>query len=339
MILTPRERASVQSLLRSANSCGTIFRAFRRSDLDASPAQQYRMVCQVKCGTRACADCLQAIRARAAARCESDYGMFVTLTLPPDYGDVREAWRKIGTDLRRWLKAVRKEARKRDGALLRISQESEMLADIRSLERGKNPDNCSPLEYSWALEPHKSGMPHVHIALNAEWIDYSWIIELWRDITGCPSARLFGEQVYSVKGICRYLTKYITKQVLTMDLLGILKGKRLWGTSLPLLEKPDAIWEPEPAQSPSATLKMDLEVFEQYGAVEGWLPVSSKPFRYGVWVRELDLALNPIIRLDGPPVPKKTTREFIPDDVIAAAELAIQADQERYSGGWHEPCY
>jgi hypothetical protein len=133
------------------------------------------------------------------------------------------------------------------------------------------------------------------------------------------------------------LTKYITKQVLSIDLLGMQKGKRMWATTLPDVEKPESLWLEEPDQPGSVELRGELESYEAYGVDLGWEPVHGKGTRYRLWVREMGDAECPIVRLDGKTAAIKDTRAPLRESVIASAiklveEYSKKHDDEMASG-------
>jgi hypothetical protein len=96
LVLSDRQRERCRRMLEAAGSCGTSYGAFRRYiPGDGAGWTEERLVCQLKCGTRACADCDREIRQRECSRVEGPYRQFVTLGVPSAGLSIRQAWYRI----------------------------------------------------------------------------------------------------------------------------------------------------------------------------------------------------------------------------------------------------
>lgn len=98
-------------------------------------------------------------------------------------------------------------------------------------------------EYAVTTEAHKSGEPHLHIAMRSADIAKKYIKRWWHELTGAYMADL--QVVTDAKGSAKYLTKYLGK-----DLHKFGQSKRYWfskGYVLPPLEG-ERIQPPDPAR-------------------------------------------------------------------------------------------
>jgi hypothetical protein len=71
------------------------------------------------------------------------------------------------------------------------------------------------------IEKHKSGWPHLHLALVMEYVDQAWLSNQWKRLTGSPIVHI--TQVRSQRHLARYVAKYMSK-----DLAQFGTHKRYW---------------------------------------------------------------------------------------------------------------
>ncbi len=96
---------------------------------------------------------------------------------------------------------------------------------------GKSPTYIS------VLELHKSGIPHFHIIID-RYIEYEWLKQAWEAVGGGFEVDI---RFVDVQSIAKYLTKYLTKDLL----LSMPKGTRriTCSRSIKLLSKPQTAYE------------------------------------------------------------------------------------------------
>lgn len=112
----------------------------------------------------------------------------------------------------------------------------DMVRGLRALRKRMSrqwPDKKFPM--CVVFEAHKSGWPHMHIAMRCEWISISWLKEAWEEITGAFSVNI--RFIPDVGRIASYVAKYMGK-----DLHHFEGCKRWWRThDYEIEEKDDTI--------------------------------------------------------------------------------------------------
>lgn len=78
------------------------------------------------------------------------------------------------------------------------------------------------VEYFAVVEAHKSGWPHIHLAVRAPWIDQAKLSAIWERLTGSYVVGI--EKVRTKRGIAGYFVK----RYLTKDMTADGWGKRFW---------------------------------------------------------------------------------------------------------------
>lgn len=282
--LTDAERDRLRRMAVQAEGCGSRWGMFRSFSTEAGVDYETRLACQMACGTRACERCAKTIREREAERLSGPWQLFFTFTLPRQRADKGNAWRWVHGWVERLVRELRRESR-----IASISdEENEALRKPFSearREAARRRVRCSSeVRYAWVLEPHKDGYPHVHMVVDAAWIEYAWLRGLWERTIGVSSAWVYGEKVYQVDGVCRYLTKYISKARLSLDILAIMYRRRLWATNLERKERPEPRWfTEESVTSAQAQAAAENGDYAFYG--EGWEVVLQKKNAYTMWRR------------------------------------------------------
>lgn len=287
MVLTESERLRVRSLIAAAQGCGSRWGAFRRLELSDLGATEYRLACQLKCGTRMCDECDAEIRRRESWRAEGPWRMFITLTLPWEVGTQSECWRAIHGFLTAFLREIRRAIADNPNWPVRFEWGDDR---TRANQHDENADSWggrNKFDYAWVLEPHRNGRPHVHLVTNADYINYSWLIGLWRRCTANSRSRLFGARVWQRDGICRYLAKYISKSHLSPDILGMMKGRRLWASTMPRPEKKPALWTKEP-ETEDDQAYASAEFPTDFAQAGGWKIEMAKRGSYVIFSRKVD---------------------------------------------------
>jgi len=289
VVLSERDRDRARRLVESAAACGTTWRRWRSWRDGDGYGWDLRLVAQTHCGTRHCESCSERIRRRQSARCAGDWRMFTTHTIPRVFGSGREVWDHAYDAARVMRREVRRESAKRSEPCKAKTARGWAAWETRrrlASERISGPDK---IEYAWAIEPHKDGYPHLHCVWNLEWIDYGWLRDVWSRALGVMDARIDGRAVWSEDGVCRYLSKYISKRVMTLDILAIIKGRRTWATSVRDDEKVEPKWWPDDEYS-DVDAVVQIAEREDFGAEEGWSIVSGRDGGYALWKRPADIA-------------------------------------------------
>lgn len=87
--------------------------------------------------------------------------------------------------------------------------------------RRKYPSERLP--YVKVIELHKTGAPHLHVALKAPYIAQRTLSRIWKELTGSPVVDI--RAVKRSHGLAKYLAKYLTKATEGIE------GRRRWSAS------------------------------------------------------------------------------------------------------------
>ena len=336
LTLRDRDRDAARRLVEAAGSCGSSWLRLRTWEDGPGDGFDVRLVCQTHCGTRYCEDCSELIRRRQVARVQGDWQLFMTLTMPQRGIPIRWAWDHFYNARRKFLRELRRESNRRyqstEGKTANVSAKL-IEASLLAQERIQGEEK---IEYAWAIEPHESGYPHLHLVLNLEWIDFGWCRQLWSKMLGVKDARIDGRRVWSIDGVCNYLAKYISKRRMPLDILAIIKGRRTWACTLENTLDEDPVYWPEEdyaGEDPG----LSVEEREEWGAEDGWTLTSGKDGCYARWRRPSDgysaRAVVPGHPLFDPDLSRKSG--ILPDallelfrDAALMADAAILAETE-----------
>ena len=334
IVLSETERTTLRHLARQAANCGQTWMRFYGYDSVGSQDRQLRLVCQSRCGTRACTGCQREIREREAYRVEGPWELFLTLTIPRERCSAADAWREVHG----WIETMTRELRRelawaRDDRPRKPGRHHDHHVD-RWIAANQHIQCAGKLEYAWVIEPHGDGFPHVHMVTNATWFEYDFLRELWSRSCGAQTAWVYGEAVYQIDGACRYLCKYISKSVMTIEILALVYGRRLWACSIKAAERPDPFWFRDDVGGEPANAE-ESEHAEDWARVNGWKLESSKPGGYALWSRVLPDCQGVIViasTLDAE-YDDATSGHRIPkvcgDSLINRAINIIQIDKQR----------
>jgi hypothetical protein len=91
------------------------------------------------------------------------------------------------------------------------------------------PGTCG---YVRVVELHKSGSPHLHIAVRAPYLHQSILSSWWKELTGSPIVDI--RAIRSAKNVGRYLAAYCTKS------LAAIENRRKWAATPRWLPVPPA---------------------------------------------------------------------------------------------------
>lgn len=156
-----------------------------------------------RCGRRKAAQYKKAIQRNAQA---VGLRRFVTLTLDP---------RKIKEDPLKWLNRA--------------------WAEMRTYLKRKIGKRVSFIR---VLEFHKSGVPHLHV-LVSHYLPQGWLSMAWQAVGG---GRMVDIRMVDMHRVARYLSKYLTKELLQAEGAG--RARRVTTSrDIKLLEKPEKTGE------------------------------------------------------------------------------------------------
>ncbi len=222
--LTQRESARMQRNRERGALCGQYAQVLQRR-LPAAGVLAETLVIPLVCGLRRCPTCFERARKSARYRMEGPYRQFVTFTLSREGISRLHAWRHMS----KWVGELMKRlAREADKGIWQCYAEN-----CEKREPHEIVNSCGQkLEYAWVIEPHETPWPHVHVAWSARYVCYDWLREQWREITGQDVEWTKTKEVYTVDGVCRYMTEYMTESVYTEDILAVLYRRRIWTSTV-----------------------------------------------------------------------------------------------------------
>ncbi len=284
VLLDDNSRMMARHLLAAAARCRSKWMELHRTIVSEAGDVDERMACRKRCKTRGCEECEDARRKRQCARVAGEYGLFFTLTLPQSHQTGSEAWQGAHGCVAVFVRELRREVAYGRDEKPRKTARGEAAREERKARSLERVDLAEKLEYAWVLEPHKVGYPHVHMCVNATFIAYSFMRELWARACGVMFARINGRRVWSVDGVCRYLSKYISKGGLTVDILAILYRRRLWACTYPAAKRPEAKWIQDKSNT-SRDIEMMCQERATWGAQDGWSCAYGADGEYAVWAR------------------------------------------------------
>lgn len=284
LVLHPKDRETLHAQRRAALSCGTRFAAFRRFEDAGSHAVEHRMAVRTSCGTRGCPDCMQDRRERIGYRAMFPAAIFATFTVSSAEWSCRDAWIQVGEWVSKLAQRIRQTARKPHQTVLRKTLAAQQLALENWIEGGTHRRGPGPVQYAWVVEPHASGWPHVHVLFGLDWIDYNWLRAEWKKIVRTERANVHCERVFEVEGACRYLTEYISKSILTLDILAVMHRRRIFGTTIPKVIDRIATWSREEETHADDAFRQASRP-EDWGVNDGWKVDPSSYSGCALWSR------------------------------------------------------
>lgn len=288
LILSDQQREVCRRGLAAAGACGSGYRAFRRYIKTPTGFKEERLVSQTFCGSRFCERCDAEIRRRECWRVEGGWRMFLTFGMPSAGLTPRQGWRRIRVALALLIKRLERHAGRPDSWAVRVWDEDADAASNHRAWTRFGRQRKSKLDYAWCLEPHVSGFPHVHMVVNACYIDYSWFRKVWSECLGMHCRWFLAKRVKSQDGICRYLSKYISKTVFTPDLCAVNYRRRMWATSRPLPPEKWPEWVAETETTPGQAADQAHEP-AAFDARQGWTKTGGAAGRYQTWSRDWPL--------------------------------------------------
>lgn len=282
--LTPEERARVREMTAKALGCRTRFVSLTRSVEGRGVVAEQRLVMAVPCGTRMCEPCDAERRKREAGRVEGSWRLFWTVGVPSGSRSAGDAWRRMGGWVSALFREIRRELAQGDGSNVRMEDADR--ARIEDLRRQQKPGarRLADLQYAWCLEPHQSGWPHLHFVTNASFIRHAWFKALWSRIVGAEIRWANYRIVRDQDGVCRYLSKYISKTTFSPDITALMYRRRQWASTVPKPEVKRSGWELEEGEE-GRDLFLETVDPERVARVQGWELKLAKTAEYAVFER------------------------------------------------------
>ena len=97
------------------------------------------------------------------------------------------------------------------------------------------------IAYFVVREAHKSGWPHIHVALRAPFIDQQWLSTTWEALTGSDNVDI--RKIYGAGNAARYLAKYIGKNPHRFGTTKRYWHSRNWFDPAPASERRPGEWD------------------------------------------------------------------------------------------------
>jgi hypothetical protein len=285
VVLDDAARMMARHLLERAERCRTRWMQMHRTIVQESGDVEERLICRQNCKTRGCEECEPKRRKRQCARVAGEYGLFFTLTLPQSHQTAADAWLGATPCVAVFLRELRREIAYAKDDKPRKTARGEAARDERKALARSRFDLAGKLRYAWVLEPHVVGYPHIHMCVNLTYLSYDFVRELWSRACGVLWARINGRKVWNRDGVCRFLSKYISKGGLTLDILALLYRKRLWACTYPSKPKAESRWIPDTDKN-SNIIEMECEQRETWGRDDGWKLESGQEQTYAIWRRK-----------------------------------------------------
>lgn len=160
----------------------------------------------------------------------------------------------------------------------------EMLDHLNSsfrdlMKRLRRAHPKASIRYVKVVELHKSGVPHLHVAMEAPYINQRTIARHWRELTGSFIVDI--RRIKPKGGAGRYLAKYLTK---SDDQIA---GRRRWSAS------PAFLPELEDQRSPVAKLMIEwfhtgapLDIVQQELSARGYVAITDEEWLFVPGERE-----------------------------------------------------
>lgn len=325
IILTDAERTKLREMTARALGCRGTYVSMTRAKPSRHGVTQERLVMAVPCGTRMCEACDQDRRKREAGRVEGNWRLFWTLGVPAGAVHAAAAWRSISRWVGKLFQELRRELARGPGANVVVDQdERDRIAKVNESRRSGARKHAT-LQYAWCLEPHQSGWPHLHFVTNASFVSFTWIKALWSRIVGFTVRWANYRRVTDGDGVCRYLSKYISKTTFSPDITAIMYRRRQWASTVPKAEVEKAGWELEEADE-SRWLFLETSEPQAVAALGSWTPKMNRPGEYALFSRELTRAEYDQIRASRyVDEDRRDLRVWIEDPVLAAHEASVSA--------------
>lgn len=287
--LTPRERLRVREMTARALGCRASFVSLTRAKPSRGGVTQERLVMAVPCGTRMCEACDAERRKREAGRVEGFWRLFWTVGVPSGAVPAAEAWRRMSGWVGKLFQELRRELARGEGARVVVDEDERERIDALNKERRQGSRRHAHLQYAWCLEPHKSGWPHLHFVTNASFIDFAWMKALWSRIVGFTIRWANFKKVTDRDGVCRYLSKYISKTTFSPDITAIMYRRRQWASTVPKREVEKQGWQLE-EDTKGRDLFLETSEPEACAKPGNWHVKMSRAGEYSLFSRELSVA-------------------------------------------------
>ena len=141
------------------------------------------------------------------------------------------------------------------------------------------------VQFIHVKEGTKNGWPHLHVALRMKSVDHTLIRRWWKEITGAFQIDI--RAVKSVKGVSKYLAKYLTKDLVKFGSYRVWSCSRGWTVDREV--EPERV-RAEPGQRPARIeggMRAHLRMLEHAGYLIVWMGMRTwrayKPHDWPEW--------------------------------------------------------
>jgi len=134
-------------------------------------------------------------------------------------------------------------------------------ARLWRLIRKRYPDH--ELAFFIVREAHKSGWPHIHVALRTPFISWEWLTGQWEALTGSPGIDI--RAIYNSADAAKYLAKYIGKDPMRFGTTKRYWHSRNWFDVRPDPQPPTGDWN-----SKWYIVKEHLGQLAEHAWMRGW---------------------------------------------------------------------
>jgi hypothetical protein len=220
LVLNPEDRERAHWLIEARDRCG--YAGAILSRVAKATGCREVLVIRLGCHARSCSPCMARLHRDVGHRVKGPWEQMCTLTIPSQDVGIRDAWLNFHSWIRKFTHALRDALRLRS-------------RHVRVEGGGK-------LEYAWVVEAHKSGWPHAHLVHNLAWLTNEWADEAWRRASGTNADFVHQREIKKKYEEHHYLEKYLTKAYLPVCVLSLIKGKHIFGSTIPRNEEESKGW-------------------------------------------------------------------------------------------------
>jgi hypothetical protein len=286
LVLRDSERDYLRRMLSRVSLCERgVMTVGRRIALPHSVSDE-RLTFRPRCRSRACPPCDEKRRALQERRTEGAWRLFLTVGVPTDKWSTREAWWQISGWATSLMNRIRDYGRRGSGRDVVVCPGARWLHNASVMSADPFERQPSLIRYAWVIEPHKSGRPHLHVVVTCDFVASAWLRKVWGQIVGSPVLWCKIRRVRNVSGISRYMSKYISKSRLPLDILSALDGHRMFACTLPRARTSGDGWR-RLDPSPDDLFGGDLLAICPSDGGPAWRISSRSPDRYCSKYREL----------------------------------------------------
>ena len=281
------DRAIARRLIDRSERCLRQWAAKRRLAMTDGGLREQRMVHALRCHCRQCWTCETDRRERMKSRVAGAHRVFFTGTTPRERCSARDSWIVVGEARSAFQRELHRELAYASRELTGRTDWRGVRKDLRTEEARHNIRTDRKLELAWVLEEHKDGYAHLHMCLNIEWMDPVWTKALWARCLGVAWAICKAKRVWQADGVCWYLSTYISKGMLDVDVLAVMYRRRIFASTVRRAAQEKSGWTPDDEVN-SIVAERLCEKRETVLEGQGWVLDVGRDGRYAIWSRPVD---------------------------------------------------